>query len=85
MSVETGVIAMVLKWWMAAVVPAVVGVIGYIWKRVNNTYSKEETVQQIELRTIPLKDVIERNTKATDRLTEVFINTSRIIPKSSND
>jgi len=45
-------------------------VFGFMYKKTNNTYTKLETDKQIELRTLPMKELLDRNTKAIDDLAD---------------
>lgn len=65
---------------MVVALVATTGILGYFWRRQANmdarlldTYSKEETDQQIALRTKPMLDAVAENTAAVKELTLTLV------------
>lgn len=57
------------KEWMEVLIFIPLGTV-WVWmfKKNIDTYTKEETVAQIELRTTPMKELLDNNTKAIEDL-----------------
>lgn len=75
MSAEAGGAAL-LKWAWGLLIP----ILGWIWRRqdrledrVQDRYTKKETVDQIDLRVDPLKQSIDNNTSVTKELSSAIV------------
>lgn len=71
--------ALILKWVGGIVIAIYSGLFGWAFKKINNTYTKLETEHLIDLKNQPLKESLDRNTAALDKLndtmTEVVVST----------
>jgi len=77
---EVGIATVAMKWWGVIFAPIFV----WVWAKLNNTYTKEETDKQIALHLGPIKKSLDQNTTAlekfTDRLTDLRIMEARHHP-----
>ncbi len=73
--------ALLKAWWAGIFVP----MFWFMWKKIDNTYSKEEVEKHIDLRVQPLSKAIDRNTNATDSLTQVMADLRVDMAQRKND
>lgn len=67
------------EWWGAFVAAPVATLMGVTVKRVFNTYTKQETDEQIKLHIKPVEDHLQRNTVMLDRVDENLDQTQRLL------
>lgn len=59
------------KWVLGGIGTLVVAAVGWNFKRTNDTYTKQETRELIDMKIMPLRDSLEAHKNATERLITV--------------
>jgi hypothetical protein len=57
-------------WFELIILGPTIGIWGFMLKKLMNSYTKDEIKEQITLRTDPLKETLDANTKAMHKLAE---------------